>query len=608
MVEETVKRKNPFVGPRPFTRADILHGRERETDALFNLLISGRILLMYAPSGAGKTSLIQAALIPLMIEEGFQVLDNLRVNAEPEPAPEGAEAANRYLSSIFDSLEDARLGEDDGDGSERLSGAQLNELGLDGYLSRYHPESHSLLIFDQFEELLTLNPVDIEAKRAFFEEVGRALRNPMRWALFSMREDYRSALDPYLEPLPTRLKTTFRLDLLTRDVAIDVIRKTAGQADVDFQQPAAHRLVEDLSRVQVMQLDGTMKEQLGPFVEPVQLQVVCYDLFERLAPGDPDITEEEVKEIGDVDQALARYYAGKVQTIAKEADPDQVSPELAPQQTRRARKRKKAKTPAKVQLAEMVIRNWFDRELITAGGVRNQLLMGAGSSKGLDNQMIDRLENAHLVRKDNRGGRTWIELAHDRLVGPVRQDNEAWFRAETGGWKRRAAPWLFGGTLAVLLSYFLRGNVGWMAFLLMAGSSILLFTQSYVLTTQQTRQLAMEERRLQIYKGSRTLGVLVGTANVLILNAVIGLGVATVSEVGSRLTGPLLLLFVLIISGLDLMGIAAGYSGAKALSRFLVRLRVPYELGFFAGFVAISITISVLAGLFFLFLMILISY
>jgi hypothetical protein len=256
----------------------------------------------------------------------------------------------------------------------------------------------------------------------------------------------------------------------------------------------------------------------------------------------------------------------------------------------------------------MVIRNWFDRELITPGGIRNQLLMGTGSSKGLDNRMIDRLENAHLVRKDNRGGRTWIELAHDRLVGPVRQDNEAWFRAETGGWKRRAAPWLFGGALAMLLSFFLRGAVGWMVFLLMVGASILLFTQAYVLTTQQTRQLAMEERSLRIYSGSRTLGVILGIANVLILNAVIGFGVEMMSEPGSRLTGPLLLLFALIIGGLDLMGIALGYAGAKALSRFLVRLRLPYELTFLAWFVAISITFSILTGIFFFFLMILLSY
>ena len=603
MVEEAAKRKNPFVGPRPFTRADILHGRERETDDLFNLLISSRILLMYAPSGAGKTSLIQAALVPRMLEEGFSVLDNLRVNSEPEPGSGGAQAPNRYVGSVFGALEDTRLGKGNGEGSERqpgahrLAGGEVAELGLDGYLERYHPGSPALLIFDQFEEILTLNPVDIEAKRAFFEEVGRALQNPTRWALFSMREDYRSALDPYLEPLPTRLKHTFRLDLLTREVAVDVMRKTAGQAEVDFQQPAAYRLAEDLSRVQVMRLDGTMEEQLGPFVEPVQLQVVCYDLFERLAPGDPDITEQEVKEIGDVDQALARYYARQVQMVSSEADPDQISPELAARRARPAGKRKRAQPSARVGLTEMVIRNWFDRELITPGGVRNQLLMGVGSSKGLDNRMIDRLENAHLVRKENRQGRTWIELAHDRLVGPVRQDNEAWFRAKSQGSLRKAAPWLIGAALALLLSFLLRDSAGWSVFLTMAGSSVLLFTLAYLLTTQRTRQLAMEERNLWIYRGSRTLGEIVGVVNLIVLNAVIGSAATSIGDAGSKVDTFLLPFLALIMTGLGLVGIAVGYSTARALSRFLVRLRLPYELGFFVAFVVDSIAISAFVGL-----------
>jgi hypothetical protein len=45
-------------------------------------------------------------------------------------------------------------------------------------------------------------------------KVGDALRDMKRWALFAMREDHVAALDPYLRPIPTRLKSTFRLDLL----------------------------------------------------------------------------------------------------------------------------------------------------------------------------------------------------------------------------------------------------------------------------------------------------------------------------------------------------------------------------------------------------------
>ena len=57
-------RPNPYVGPRPFTEEEKLYGRESEIQNLTNLFIAERILLLHSPSGAGKTSLIQAGLLP----------------------------------------------------------------------------------------------------------------------------------------------------------------------------------------------------------------------------------------------------------------------------------------------------------------------------------------------------------------------------------------------------------------------------------------------------------------------------------------------------------------------------------------------------------------
>src|SRR3712207_4679691 len=64
---------NPFVGPRAFDTGETLFGRDRQRVALLDLLISARIVLLYSPSGAGKTSLINAALIPDLREERFTV-------------------------------------------------------------------------------------------------------------------------------------------------------------------------------------------------------------------------------------------------------------------------------------------------------------------------------------------------------------------------------------------------------------------------------------------------------------------------------------------------------------------------------------------------------
>ena len=76
----------PYPGPRPFRRRDkdIFFGRDAESADLMALITGRRLSLFYAASGAGKSSLIQAKLIPLLEDRGFEVLPVGRVSG---PAP-----------------------------------------------------------------------------------------------------------------------------------------------------------------------------------------------------------------------------------------------------------------------------------------------------------------------------------------------------------------------------------------------------------------------------------------------------------------------------------------------------------------------------------------
>ena len=74
---------NPYVGPRSFQTGEALYGRDRELRDLLGLLIAERIVLLHSPSGAGKTSLVQAALVPELREHDFNVLPVMRVSLEP---------------------------------------------------------------------------------------------------------------------------------------------------------------------------------------------------------------------------------------------------------------------------------------------------------------------------------------------------------------------------------------------------------------------------------------------------------------------------------------------------------------------------------------------
>src|SRR5438094_454105 len=99
---------NPYVGPRAFQlHESYFYGRDRERRELVDLLTAERIVLLHAPSGAGKTSLIRAALIPAL-ESDFDVLPIIRVGRQfaAGTRPEVAQA-NRYLLSTLLSLEEA---------------------------------------------------------------------------------------------------------------------------------------------------------------------------------------------------------------------------------------------------------------------------------------------------------------------------------------------------------------------------------------------------------------------------------------------------------------------------------------------------------------------
>src|SRR5215212_2655747 len=74
---------DPYIGPRPFKR-DIedqkrFFGRDDETDEIVSLILGHKLVLIYAQSGAGKTSIFNAKVAPTLEKYGFQVLPTARV-------------------------------------------------------------------------------------------------------------------------------------------------------------------------------------------------------------------------------------------------------------------------------------------------------------------------------------------------------------------------------------------------------------------------------------------------------------------------------------------------------------------------------------------------
>lgn len=396
---------NPYVGPRSFQIGEHLYGREEEILELFDLLIAERIVLLHSPSGAGKTSLIQAGLIPKLKQKRFQVLPTMRVSSvAPATLPP---PYNRFILSLLLALEEELPL------AQQRSFAELATLHLADYLAQWPPSrDHKVFIIDQFEEILTLDPYGQAAKVEFFKQLGELLTNRKYWALFALREEYVAALETYCRPIPTRLNNTFRLNLLTPPAALDAIRQPAQQTGVNFTDAAAQQLVDNLCQVMVQQADGSSVKQRGNVIEPVQLQVVCRRLWTRLAEETQTITAADILAIGDVDNALADYYASQVTYIAR-----------------------------KNAFSERLIRAWCQNHLLTEQGIRGQVLQSPRASQGLNNTIIWQLVDTHLLRAEKRRGATWFELAHDRLVQPIQQNNTVWLHDHLNPLQQQASLW-----------------------------------------------------------------------------------------------------------------------------------------------------------------------
>lgn len=306
---------NPYVGPRTFTYDDRhrFFGRDREAEALLARVISQRLVLFGAQSGTGKSSLINTRLIPELRDAGFAVLPVGRVGGDLQAGV--TQVDNVYIFNLLLHLDDseadpnrfaqltltqllARLVSDDGvswfydptAAAEPLAAEAAPETGTEAVMSQENPEPEDyeelpyVLVIDQFEEIVTTHTDRWPERAAFFEQLNQAMRrDPNLWVLLSLREDYVAALEPYTQYLDDRLRARFYMQRMGVPAALEAVQKPAAQAGRPFAPGVAEILVDNLRRIRTQSQEALT--QLGQDIEPVQLQVVCYQLWEHLGPN-----------------------------------------------------------------------------------------------------------------------------------------------------------------------------------------------------------------------------------------------------------------------------------------------------------------------------------
>lgn len=211
MMKETSHKESPFKFLDSYGKADrdIFFGRDTEIEELYERVFESNLILLYGPSGTGKTSLVQCGLanqfddrdwLPLFIRREEQILESLNKVLR--------KAAHRSLSP------DMSLPQ------------KVRSLYLDFYKPVY-------LVFDQFEELFVLGSEDEQIQ--FFESLKVLLASELQCKiLLCIRGEYLDKLSKFELVIPSLFDNRMYLERMSRRNLQDVIHFSADSFGIEL--------------------------------------------------------------------------------------------------------------------------------------------------------------------------------------------------------------------------------------------------------------------------------------------------------------------------------------------------------------------------------------
>jgi hypothetical protein len=241
----------PYIGLRPFHRdeASIFFGRDTHIDALIDILQSKRFLAVIGASGAGKSSLIKAGLLPAL-NAGFMEGAGSRwkiAEMQPRNRPFSglAEALLQLInSSELSSTEQVAM---------MVSQLRCGPLSLIEKVreQNWPAETNFLLIVDQFEELF-FKGVSPDEANAFIALLLATATEPglAAYIVLTMRYDYLEECAQFQRFPEALSKNLYLMPQLTRDQLYEAIVGPARMCDGDVEPDLINDLLNEIGRNQ----------------------------------------------------------------------------------------------------------------------------------------------------------------------------------------------------------------------------------------------------------------------------------------------------------------------------------------------------------------------
>ncbi|HZZ19589.1 MAG TPA: hypothetical protein VFE25_09475 [Opitutaceae bacterium] len=314
-----VDAQNPWLGLVSFTEETrgYFHGREEEAAELSRRVQRKLLTVLFGQSGLGKTSILQAGLVPRLRPDGYCPV-YVRLDYNPH-APSPSEQIKR---AMFQETKAA--------GTWTQSGSAVEGETLWEFL--HHRDDvlkdaggrvlTPILIFDQFEEIFTLAQSDDAGRKKaqeFLADLADLVENRPPAALearidrdeadasrfdftradyrilISLREDYLAHLEGLKAQMPSVTQNRMRLARMGGAQAVAAVRAPAPELVSEAVAESVVRFVAggaDLARAEV---------------EPSLLSLICRELNnQRVAQGRAEISADLLE--GSRDTILTEFY------------------------------------------------------------------------------------------------------------------------------------------------------------------------------------------------------------------------------------------------------------------------------------------------------------
>jgi Cdc6-like AAA superfamily ATPase len=318
-----------YQGPSAFTSAvrDTVFGRENDIKSIQNILTFSNQLVIYGKPGVGKSSILNASIIPFLNDRKNYII---HVNFLRDENP-----YQQILNLIQNKCKDD-------DELFYLDKISENEKSIWYYLKKQqfrnlkqsNEKLRCIFIFDQFEDLFRYkNDEILEFKKRFSELLNEKL--PLKYAsdfekiennltveeltwlftpitvqfLFSINTDRFVLLNALTDYFPGILRFSYEIKPLSVDQAIAAIVNPAISDNKHFDSPPFNYTQEALDKM----IDILSNNRMNS-IEPSQLQIICRLIEEEVIKKNLTIvTIEHIPHQGDI---YSTYYEKVIQGIS----------------------------------------------------------------------------------------------------------------------------------------------------------------------------------------------------------------------------------------------------------------------------------------------------